>query len=90
MSLAEYEAAEAKPIETPCKFCKAENHTHENCEVKHPERRGKKIFIKHQHLKSVTEMSSRFKEYLKSTKTADESKLAKMRKLGDDDFTDSK
>lgn len=72
----------------PCRFCKSEDHTHENCAVKHPEKRGKMIFLKYQHLKSVTEMSSRFKEYLKSTKNADESKLAKLRNLRDDDFRD--
>lgn len=88
VSLAEYEAAEAKPVKMACKFCKAEDHAHENCGVKHPERKGKTIFIKHHHLKSVTEMSSRFKEYLKSTKNADESKLAKLRNMRDDDFRD--
>ena len=88
VSLAEYEAAEAKPVKMACQFCKAEDHAHEGCGVKHPERRRSTIFIKHQHLKSVTAVSRRFKEYLKSTRNADESKLAKLRNMRDDDFRD--
>ena len=89
VTLAEYDAAEAKSVRMACKFCKAEDQAKENCGVKHPERRGKAIFIKHQHLKSVTEMSSRFKEYLKSTKNTDESKPAKLRNIRDDDIRDN-
>ena len=55
--------------------------------VKHPERRGKTIVLKYQHLRSVTEMSSQFKD-LKSTKNADESKGPKLRNIKDDDFRD--
>ena len=88
VSLAEYEAAEAKPIKMPCKFCKAEDHAHENCGVKHLERRGNKLFINHQHLKSVTKMASRIKAYLKSTGKSDESTLAKLKNERDDDFRD--
>ena len=87
--LAEFEASDAKLIKKPFKFCKAEDHTRGICGVKHPERRGKKMLLKHQQLKSVTEMSSRFNEYLKSTKNADELKLAKLRHIKDDDFKDN-
>ena len=47
------------------------------------------MLLKHQQLKSVTEMLSRFKEYLKSARNADELKLARLRNMRDDDFKDN-
>ena len=46
------------------------------------------MFIKQQHLESITEMPSRFKEYLKRTKDAEEAKFAKIGHLRDDSFRD--
>ena len=72
VTLVEYEATEAKRSQDAPRNLQCGRPYTRNCAVKHPERRGRKISLKHQHLKSVTEISGRFKEYPKSTKSAAE------------------
>ena len=78
VSLAEFEAAEMK-ASTTCKHCKRTGHNPDIYWENHPKTRPKTIFIKQQHLESATEMSSRFKEYVKRTRDTEEAKLAKIR-----------
>ncbi|MCJ1308965.1 hypothetical protein MMC25_002620 [Agyrium rufum] len=68
VSLAEYDAAEEALKTQPCKFCKKAGHPPENCWVKHPSRKGKKVFVKQRHMEAVYNMLNRFKSYLKSAK----------------------
>ncbi len=44
------------------------------------------MFIKRKHIEMVVRMSSRFKDYLKSAKGAEDSKLAMVHHLRADDF----
>ena len=88
VSLAEYEAAEAKPIKMPCTFCKAEEHAHENFDV--PEEGA----TSYSSTTSISRASPRWRVDSKDisrvlyTTNADESTLAKLKNLRDDDFRD--